>query len=349
MRKQLKFIAAMILLLIISCDEPETVVTNYVHPDGSVTRKIEMRNIENDFATSGLQIPFDSTWTISDSTEISEKGDTTWVKRAEKTFISIEELNSTYVTDSGANRNVPRNVTLTKKFKWFNTEFRFSENIPKTLEFGYPVSDFLNGEELVYFYSPQNLKDEQINGTDSLKFRMMGDSINYKSDKWATSSIISTWIGQLGKLTEGKDAEKMISSLKSDETRIARLLEEKYGEKFDSLWENGIILKELVGAGNAVRYRAEADSAIKIATESFFIDFKEYSVRTVMPGKLTATNGYIDSSNILLWPVKSDFFLTQQYEMWAESKVPNIWAWILSGVFVMFVLTGVTLRAIKRG
>ena len=178
---------------------------------------------------------------------------------------------------------------------------------------------------------------------------MMSDSTNYKTDKWATRSIISTWIDQLGKQTEGKGAEKMISGLKSDETRIARLLDEKYVEKFDSLWENGIILKELVGEDNAVRYRVEADSAIKIATESFFIDFKEYSVRTVMPGKLTATNGYIDSSNILLWPVKSDFFLTQQYEMWAESKDPNIWAWIVSGFFVMFVLAGVTLKAIKRG
>ncbi len=33
----------------VSCDEPETVVTNIVHPDGSVTRKIEMRNSKNKF------------------------------------------------------------------------------------------------------------------------------------------------------------------------------------------------------------------------------------------------------------------------------------------------------------
>ena len=55
-----------------------------------------------------------------------------------------------------------------------------------------------------------------------------------------------------------------------------------------------------------------------------------------MPGNLTGTNGFIDSSRILLWPVKSDFFLTQKYEMWAESKVPNTWAWVVSGLFVVF-------------
>ena len=35
-------------MLVVSCNEPETVVTDYVHPDGSVTRKIEMKSIEGD-------------------------------------------------------------------------------------------------------------------------------------------------------------------------------------------------------------------------------------------------------------------------------------------------------------
>ena len=68
-----------------------------------------------------------------------------------------------------------------------------------------------------------------------------------------------------------------------------------------------------------------------------------------MPGKLTGTNGFIDSSKVLLWPVKSDYFLTEPYEMWAESKIPNTWAWIVSGLFLLFVLTGVIIRIIKKG
>jgi hypothetical protein len=67
-----------------------------------------------------------------------------------------------------------------------------------------------------------------------------------------------------------------------------------------------------------------------------------------MPGKLIGTNGFIDSSQILLWPVKSDYFLTEPYEMWAESKSTNTWAWIVSGLFLAFVLTGVLLRIIKK-
>ena len=81
------------LMMVVSCDEPETVVTNYVHADGSVTRKIEMRNIKNNFKESVIQVPFDSTWTVKDSCEINVKGDTTWIKRAEKLFKNVEEIN----------------------------------------------------------------------------------------------------------------------------------------------------------------------------------------------------------------------------------------------------------------
>jgi hypothetical protein len=68
-----------------------------------------------------------------------------------------------------------------------------------------------------------------------------------------------------------------------------------------------------------------------------------------MPGKLTGTNGFIDNKKVLLWPVNSDYFMAENYEMWAESKVPNTWAWIVSGLFLVFVFTGVIMRIIKKG
>jgi hypothetical protein len=46
--------------------------------------------------------------------------------------------------------------------------------------------------------------------------------------------------------------------------------------------------------------------------------------------------------------VKSDYFLTEPYEMWAESKIPNGWAWIVSGLFIVFVIAGVIFRIIKK-
>jgi hypothetical protein len=339
-------------MIIVSCNEPETVVTNYIHTDGSVTRKLEMKSIEGDvnkrFKISDIQVPFDNTWAVKDTIRLDQKGDTTWIKTAIKQFKNIDELNLTYKSDSGANKNISRQAGFTKRFKWFNTEFRFSEKIDKELSFGYPVKNFLNNEELIYFYSPEDLKNTKESGPDSLKYKTLRDSVKNKTDKWTEKNLVSEWIGEFSKLTAGKTGNDMTrESLRAREDEFVKITE-KNGNKLDSLWKNGILLKEFIGEANALKYKVEADSALSIVTKDLFIDFSDYSVRIVMPGKLIGTNGFIDSSHVLLWPVKSDFFMAEPYEMWAESKIPNRWAWIVSGLFLVFVLSGVIIKIIKK-
>jgi hypothetical protein len=351
-RKSFKLLITIIILTVVSCNGPDTVVTDFVHTDGSVTRKIEMKskegNAEKRFRTSELGVPIDNTWTIRDSIEIGKKGDTTWVKRGEKLFKSVEEINLAYKSDSGANKEFTRHAGFKKRFKWFNTEYRFSEIIDNRFSFEYPVKDFLKKEELNYFYSPDNLKHDKENGVDSLKYRALADTINSKTDKWTAKNFVSGWIVEFSKLTAGKpDSGISYKALKSHEDKFLDLIEQN-DKKFDSLWNNGILLKDLIGKQNALRYKSEADSALSIVTNNLLANFGEYTVRISMPGKLIGTNGFIDSSRILLWPVKSDFFITEPYEMWAESKLTNNWAWIVSGLFLAFVLSGVILRVTKK-
>ena len=349
--KPIKLVILLILLMVGSCNEPETVVTDFVHPDGSVTRVIEMKSItekpEDRFKPSDLQVPLDKSWKIKDSTEVNKKGDTLWTRRAEKLFRNVDEINSLYKLDTGKNKESSRHAGFKKSFRWFNTEFRFSEMIDEKLSTGFPVKDFLNAEELLYFYSPENLKYEKENGTDSLKFRSLSDSVSQKTDKWAMKNIVSEWIIEFTKLTDGRGGKEISrESLKAREDELVKIFEIK-SDKIDSLLKNGVLLKEIIGETNAMEFRPEADSAFSIVKRNFWDSFKDYSVRIVMPGKLTGTNGFIDSCKMLLWPVKSDYFLTQPYEMWAESKIPNRWAWVVSGLFLIFVLTGVIIRVKK--
>jgi len=343
----LRFVFLLILISVMSCDEPETVVTNYIHQDGSVTRRIEMVNHKKRFKNCRPQVPFDDTWTVHDSLNISQKGDTTWYKTAEKLFRNTEEINLSYRSDTSINKGIYRQAAFRKSFKWFNTELRFSEKIEKKMISGYPVSDFMNREELLYFYSPESLKYEKERGADSLRYRALADSVKKKTDFWNAKCVVSEWIMEFTKLIAGKAGSDLTNdSLKSRENEFVKIIENN--SKFDSLWSNGVILKKFVGDSNASRFKSEADSAMEKVFKDYFFDFNDYSVRMVMPGKLIGTNGFIDSSRILLWPVKSDFFLTESYEMWAESKITNTWAWVASGIFILFVLTGLIIKVIKK-
>lgn len=347
--KPLKVAVIIILALITSCDEPETVVTDIVHTDGSVTRRIEMKNTENKFNIHKIQVPFDSTWIVKDSLEFNKKGDTTWVKRAEKLYHNFDEINMSYRSDSGCNKTVSRRSEFIKRFRWFNTEYRFAEIIEREFKHGYPVSDFLNKEELQYFYSPNTVMDKLVNGPDSLKYKAIKDTISSKTDRWTYKSAMAEWIGDFSTLTGDKATGDMtFDALKAREGELVKISMQN-SNHFDSLWSNGIILKEFIGESNAIKYKTEADSAITLVSKKLFVDFHGYSVRIIMPGKLIGTNGLMDSTNVLLWPVKSEYFLTRPYEMWAESKEPNKWAWIVSGIFLLFVLAGIIFKSIKKG
>jgi hypothetical protein len=347
--KPLKVAVIIILALITSCDEPETVVTDIVHTDGSVTRRIEMKNTENKFNIHKIQVPFDSTWIVKDSLEFNKKGDTTWVKRAEKLYHNFDEINMSYRSDSGCNKTVSRRSEFIKRFRWFNTEYRFAEIIEREFKHGYPVSDFLNKEELQYFYSPNTVMDKLVNSPDSLKYKAIKDTISSKTDRWTYKSAMAEWIGDFSTLTGDKATGDMtFDALKAREGELVKISMQN-SNHFDSLWSNGIILKEFIGESNAIKYKTEADSAITLVSKKLFVDFHGYSVRIIMPGKLIGTNGLMDSTNVLLWPVKSEYFLTRPYEMWAESKEPNKWAWIVSGIFLLFVLAGIIFKSIKKG
>lgn len=353
--KSYKLIILLIITCFSSCNEPETVVTDIVHPDGSVTRKIEMKSIEGDvkkrFQISDIQVPVDSTWTISDSCVVSEKGDTTFIRKAVKLFGNADEINKDYLADKGANKEYSRRADFVKKFRWFNTICRFSEKIDQIMSNGYPVSKYLNQEELNYFYSPGDINAKKLESSDSLKFKLLEDTVKYKTDIWLLNSMVSEWIGDFSELASGKGmSEEMEKSLKSREKELVDIISrEENQNKFDSLWSNGIILKEYMGEADYLKFKTEADTAADKVLHQVLNSFSDYSVKISMPGKVFATNGLIDSSHILLWPVKSDYFLTEPYEMWAESKIPNRWAWIVSSLFLIFVLTGVIVRVRKKG
>jgi hypothetical protein len=335
-------------MMFASCDEPETVVTNIVNSDGSVTRKIEMRNSENKFKKSEIQVPFDSTWVVTDTCEINDKGDTTWIKSAVKLFKNVDEINLAYRNDSGANKMISRQATFKKTFKWFNTEYRFSEKIDQKISEGYPIGDFLNEEELLFFYSPAYVKEAKMNGNDSLKFKAIHDSVDRKTETWTTKILVSEWINEFSKLVGEKDGVQLaLDSLKSHEDELVELIQFNE-EEFDSLWSNGTILKKYLGDIKYQKYIAEADTIFEKVIEQLWLDFSSYTVRIEMPGNVIGNNGFIDSGKSLLWPVRSDFFLTETYEMWAKSKTTNRWAWIVSGLFLVFVLTGVLIRVIKK-
>jgi len=349
----LKAALIMILCMMMSCQE--TVVINIVHTDGSVTRRIIIKVPDShDFKPESYRVPFDSTWKIKDTIEIEGENDTTWIRTAEKLFKNVEEINQEYKNDKGSNKGTVREARFNKKFHWFNTIYTFSEYIDKTLSYGYPLEQYLTKKELEYLFLPDNILTDLRNGPDSLIVKQIEDSIEIKSEKWMIMSCISEWEGWFQKTAEKSGKwDSSLEFIKTKDTLIYSLIDKAFN---DSAANNNVpsatenIMITIFGDEIYKALKPEIDSSYAYIEERFStaMDFNSYEVKTLMPGKLVATNGSIDQNGEILWPVKMELFFTQPYEMRAESKTANVWAWVVSGVFLVFVMIGLAIRFLKR-
>ena len=348
-----KYLAQVLLVSMFwlaSCGGYETRVINTVHADGSITRKVIMKNDTPEFLPENFRVPVDSTWTTSTVFKINENQDTTWIYTAEKHFNNTGEINLEYRNDSGANSRLSREAHFSKKFKWFNTIFRFSEVIDQVLTVDCKPSEFLSDEELSYMYLPGEIQDELLAGPDSIYYKTMADTLETKFDRWLLTGLVREWIKSFYDLF-GSHPDLKISQ-EEMLGKESRLVEEFIVDDVDE----EEVVKNVLGEEFYARFETEIDSAFSVMDEQLspFWNAREYTMEIHMPGEITGSSGYVRSFDEgqdkkgIVWAVQGDFFLGQSYEMWVESKMINAWAWIVTGIFILFVTTGFIIRFKRR-
>jgi hypothetical protein len=346
------------MVVFFSCD-PETLVINTVHEDGSVTRKVVMKSGSRDFDPEQFKVPIDSTWQSGITMETGERGDTTWILTAEKHFAGVEEINEGYRKDSGVNRDLKRWADFSRRFRWFTTTFSFSETVGSILPVSCPVSEFLNEAQLNFFYLPDKAKQSLKTGSDSTRYRELEEQTDSIGEIWMWTSFVRQWT-EIFYNMYGADPDLEISreEMRSKEGQfVSKLIgngeDESNGEGDNEMaW----LFTSVLGGEFYREFRSEIDSAASVLedmTDPFFSAGK-YDMEIRMPGKIIGSNGYADTnpdpgeSKYILWTVTGEYFFTEPYEMRVTSQVSNYWAWIVTAVFVLFVITGLVLRSRRK-
>jgi len=357
-----------IMMLLFSCGY-ETHVINMVHADGSVTRRVIMKGSEPEFDPEQYRVPVDTTWQIEISADTSGDSDSEWILTAEKHFAGVEEINEGYRADSGVNRDLKRSAEFSRRFRWFTTTFRFSETVRPILTVSSPLSEFLDEEELAFLYMPEKVREGLLNGRDSAMYRELEKRTDSIGEIWMWTSFVRQWteifydrFGEDPDLRisreemhsmEGRLLEQIIADSNS-EPEEGEVAGEVNGEEEDD--ELARILIPVAGEAFYREFRSEVDSAGSVLEKMIepFISTAGYTIEIRMPGKVVASNGYAGTGaetggdKYLLWSVSGEYFLAEPYEMWAESQVSNYWTWIVTALFVLFVIAGLVLRRRKK-
>jgi hypothetical protein len=355
MKKLINFGIISIIMIFSACDESYEMLTT-IKKDGSCSRefteKADSAFMVGDTSKSN-PFPFfiDSTWNIS-WTHDSIKKSTRWplkiwdpegnekeaVVYAKRNFATVESMASFDYLERDNWKSLKSHITFEKKFRWFYTYYYFEETFPKLeTNIKVPITNYLTEKEAKIWLQGHADCFEGINGIEIQEYL---SQIEEKFNRWLNRIIFEEYIHVIAnniKLldTPGINAQRLLSAKDS----IYNLYKKKEtdffldfdAKEFDHYFDTNAFSKMF---DKHQFLNQKVDSAFSVT--NYFINQIDYHL--AMPGKIISTNSSKVNSDTLYWKVDAYRFLLYKYDMYAESRTPNIWAFIVSGLLIVMAI-----------
>ncbi len=372
-----------VILLFNGCLEYDIITR--VFSDGSIERIFKVTTAEDSstiFEHSAFKLPTDSTWEIKTWREVEdstkEKPDSLYCYSARKKFKNYSELNKDLMIDSDIFNLIRIETKLKKKFRWFFTYFEYKEAYNKYFPFNRkPSEDYLTHEEVKYVlseddgknyrYNPQLDKFIPIDEADTniklserekARAKELENDIETRFEKWQKDNIYEAYYTSL------------LKSINQTNSKVFEYLQKNKQEFFDSL--NSNINLDFVDNEDDLEENKylfisktaefldldsiEIDKINNEELQNFFnkLSFLNFSIwytyknEIIMPGLLIHTNSKKIEKGSSKWEFRIEDFYSTNFEMYAESRIVNKWAIVLSGLLVTLLLVGLVVGSIKR-
>lgn len=370
----LLFLAAVCALT--SCKEPDNMLT-VINPDGSCYKEFS-NTVGSDFMLGKnlseqvyFPISVDSNWTVTwklaDSTRISsefplsqksmdsimalmpmEKDQKTnkFVKKKpvfdlmlRRQFKSVEEMGYTFrLNPLHKWSKIKVNYNLDKKFRWFYTYYTYTETYPKiNTNFKTPVDSFMTKEEATFWFTgvPNIYK-----GMNGIEIREAIGSLEDKYNEWFAKNL---WDNEFEVLLANYDKMKnppvtldslvrskdpiFVSKVRDDiDFNMEKVLNGYFKTKaFSIFWET----KESPLKKHEKDF--EEQEFVALFTKAF-------NYQLCMPGRLNLKENVVVNGDTLNWKLTAYRMLYHGYEIQAESRKANIWAFIVSGLILALAI-----------
>lgn len=343
MKPQNIILSALIMLILVFSACREVTVTTKINRDGSFTRIITVTGDSAEVLKRDLPFPVDAGWVLKFSKDSTDSAK--YVAIYTKTFRNSNELNSEIRGDTSFYRNIKRDVTIKKRFGFFYTYLTFKEVYKSANPFTFlDYRDYVTEEDLLLTNGLKiPLTPEDSARRDNSEEKI--DAFMANSAALEIESIMKQGILRLNNpLLDTSHLKVYRDSL------IANL------KKWDLFGQDEFYFVDVyseISGNDAYLLLKDLDPPIfdafnmKVKDFGNLIGFEDYLEEVEMPGLLTGTNSTMLSGNQVRWDIQVDSFLLSDFEMVAESRVINSWAFLLAGaiVFVLLVLLVVkTLR-----
>jgi len=344
-------------LLAISCESNDEMLT-VINPDGSCYREFT-RNADSAFMvgdtsrSNPFPVDLDSGWKITWKYNTPEvhtnwplqnwkwtKPDTSHrlVVTARREFNDVNEMNTGFrLKKKHEWYDITVKYSLVKKFRWFYTYYTFSEVYSKIKTFDdVPFEKYMTKDEARYWFSgtPDLLKG--MNGVEAREY--LGDLEN-RYNNWFTNNYFNA---EYGVLLENYE----ILGIKAvSKERLIQARDSVFSQNVNKDPDSDLEMEKCLNA----YFKTDAFTAIKKLENNPLTKFennldslgfigyftKSFDYKLLMPGKITQADNAIKHGDTLSWKLSAYRMVYGDYEISAQSRKANSWAFIVSGLIVV--------------
>ena len=354
---------AIIAINLIYCSDQNYRMVTIMNKDGSFQRtiyaEVDSSFVAGDMSKNPFLIEMDSCWKFIDINTEEVINDFLWdnaqtVKLGiRRQFSSFEEFNNLQFNEKNRHIINPEE-TFRKKFKWFFTYYTYQSVYQLDInEFLIPLDKYMTKTEQKIFLQGDLSTYKGWTGFEILEEL---DVMKEKFEKWYWHNIYELEFNSIYHFAKNHNL-KYASQMPEVKDSLFNLYYNTDLEKFYFLnLDLTESLDKFFDTDEFFSLYTKYDEDIKKYSENqyqeFSILFSPQSIdyELILPGKLLQTNAMLISGDTLKWKVDTYRTLPSEYILSAQSRISNVWAFILTLLPVIIsVYCFVKKRKYERG
>jgi hypothetical protein len=337
---------------ITSCGTNQDMLTT-INSDGSCSRSFtheaDSAFMVGDTAKSNpFPVDIDAGWEISwtDTSAVVHTGwpQKTWegngnIKETEVTvwrkYNSVAEMAEYFrFKKSDEWSAIKPKYEFNKNFRWFYTYYTYKEVYPKLKTLNkVPFEKYMTEEEAEFWFTG---RPDLLKGMNGVEIREYIGNLENKYNLWFAHNL---WIVEYDELLKNYNLLNYkpisISRLEQARDSVFRKYSPTVGSNNQELDMQGS-LNEYFNTDVFSQFWEKTDGAMKkFEDNSYNLEFlkyfgKSFNYKLIMPGKIIQPDDALLHGDTLIWKLDAYRMVYNDYEIVAQSRTTNIWAFVLS-------------------
>ena len=341
------------LAIMASCDTYYRIVTTIDRKGGAIREMYangDSAFLSGDLSNTPFRFDLEG-WNITrfDSVEVFDyfgenKPFDVKVSRSANSVDSLSQyiLHSEF-SEEGFRQLLAPKETLTKKFKWFYTDYTYT-SIYNKLDYNapIPIDKYMSKDERIIFAQGDTKYFGTTNGAQLV------DELNDMSDnfwKWVTTNCFEVGLNivkKYGGEIPDNDREQIFAKYGGkdiddidDPKSVCTALDSFYvTDRFSKLYKQN---------------EDAIDNEFENATSVFGLMNEYYTTELSVPGRVLSANAPVIDAEYLKWKVDGMRLLFDDYTLTASYRVVNVWAFVISGLILLSAIILILAIFRKKG